>query len=443
MTVTDKSYHGVTVDSRYTPIKNLLRYVEGSRWVVRYYGQALAKSNELSHQDTATSSIYQSYVCIDKLQLNVSQQLDGVQDPADGTFNIVGVGLCPPGVIPNIGDVFLADIGDGREGIFNITNATKQTHLKDALYELEYTLVGESSDTSERRRDLDSKTIQEYVYVDDYLTVGERPIITKAAFVQRVDLSQALEDIINQYFADFYSHEYATLLMPGQNGMRCYDAFLTTFVRDIVTTEENRQINFVDIPTVMVMPGMRQQTVWDALRRVSAPMVRAVVRRCGLLSSSYFKSQPQYGGAYYAGIQLVVYPLDPRTDVDADFGQCIPGPSGAVLAAGDVRRGDLQAYLDDRAVQGFTYTRNSADQLPYIVPVLTDDRYVFTEAFYAQQGPYSSQLERLTHQMLAQQPIDKALLLQLAVQATRWPDLERYYYSPVVMALLKTAIRTS
>jgi hypothetical protein len=444
VTVVDKSYQGVTVDTRYTPLKNILRYVDGARWVVRYYSQVLARSNEVAPQDIGKSAIYQQYTCIDQLQLNTSQQIEITQDPATNNLAAQGVAITPPGVIPNKGDVFLADIGDGQEGIFQVTASTKQTHLADTLYEIEYELTETSSLASARRADLDAKTIQEFVYVTDYLAVGERPIITKAAFVQRTDLLVVCQDIINQYFTDFYSHELSTLLVPEQlNNARCYDAFAVAFMRDLVTTAEAPLVGDVDLPTVRGVPGMRQLTVWDAIRRLSSSMVRGVVQRCGLLNAAYFRHQPHYGGAYYAGLQTLVYPLDPRTDADAPLDQCVPSPTGAVLQAGDVRRGDLQGYLDDRPLEGFTYTHAEGDTLPLIVPVTSDDRYVFTQAFYTGTGPYNSQLERLVHQMLRHEPLDKATILTMARQTNRWPNLERYYYAPVMVALLKIAIRTS
>ena len=432
----------MTVDTRYTPIRHILQYVDGSRWRVRYYSQALARDSELSPQQDNLSPVYQQYRCIDGLILMASRGLELSQDEESKSMVAVGTSTVMSGdVIPNKGDQFLADIGDGQEGIFSVTDSTKLTHLKDALYEIEYSLVSTTDQDPTRRNDLEAKVIQEFVFVQDHLKTGENPIITRSAYVQRERMEMVTRDLINQYFQDFFSHERSTLLIPDQTEI-CYDPFLTTFVRDVVNHDESRWVNFVDIPEVLSIPGMRQQTIWDALRVHSHSMVRSVARRAGLLSSRFFRGQAHYAGAYYAGLGRVVYPLDPRTDPDVRFDRCKPSASGAVLIGGDVRRGDIQEYLAE-PVTGFTYTQDATDVLPYIVPVTADDRYVFTNKFYLCEGPYSSQLERITHQMLNNEPIDKAMVLKLAEAANRWPNLERFYYVPVMLALLRVSIRTS
>lgn len=438
--VVDKTYQGVAVDTRYTPIRNILQYVEGARYQVRYYSQALARDTELSAQQVGLTPTEQGYIVIDKLLLAVSQELTPTQDEENKSWTVTGSAVVYGGIKPNLGDMFLGDIGDGREGIFTVTRAEAMTHLKDTLYEIDYQIVGESSTVSRRRADLDAKVVQEFIFVRDYLAVGEKPIITKAEFTQRQDMLQARSELISQYFADFYSYERSTLIIPDQTGY-CYDPFLAGFVGDVVSTRENFLVNKIDMPMVLALPGMRQFTVWDTIRQNSGAMVRSVSSRVGLLTSKHFISQPHYAGAYYAGLDMVAYPLDKRTDPDTPFDRCVPATSGAIVA-GDVRRGSLSEYL--QPVQGFQYSAASQEaMLPYIVAVTHDNRYVFTEAFYNCEGPFSSQLERQVHAMLNELPLDKGLVLDMAKQANRWPNLERFYYVPMLLALLNKSVRTN
>lgn len=439
--IADKSFRGVTVDTRYTPIRNILQYIEGSQWKVRYYSQVLARDSELSPQQVNLSPVYQQYRAIDDFLLSVSSTLDLSQEEDSKSMSAQGSATMYPGLIPNTGDMFLADIGDGQEGIFAVTNSTKLTHLKDSMYNIEYNLVAISDDDPLRLEDLNNKVIEELVYVRDYLAVGEKPLITKTDFVRRDDMAVVLAEIVDQYFQDFYSRELSTLLVPDQP-LRTYDPFLTAFVRDLVEINEQRLVSSVDLPEVYSIPGMRQQTIWDAIRRLSKPMLRSIARRMGVLSSVYYRGQPHYSGVFYTGVELVVYPLDPRTDPDVAFNSCIPSPTGAIVNDGNVRRGALEDYLK-QPVHGFTYRTPMENSLPYVVPVAEDGNYVFTAAFYNGEGKLSSQLERLTLQMLGHEPIEKDMVLSLAREANKWPNLERFYYVPVVIALLKVSIRTS
>lgn len=438
----DSSYRGVTVDTRYTSIRNILQYVDGSKWVVDYYSQTLGKDSELSPQQLGLNAVYQQYRRISRLQMAVSSALDLAQNEETREFTAQGSATMLPGVIPNKGDMFLADIGDGQEGLFAVTNTQKLTHLKDALYSIDYELVDYAGRDSARLKDLQTKIVEEFTFVSDYLTVGEKPIITTAEFTRREEMIQVRMGIIDQYFQDFYSHEHSLLLVPNQSA-RTYDPFVARYVCDIVAISENPLVGHVDFPAIGSMPGMRQNTLWDALRRLTAPMVRQVARRVGVLDSGYWRGQVQYAGIYFTGVSKVAYPLDPRTDVDAPYESCAPSPSGAI-ADGNVRRSDLSRFVDDLgAPAGFNHMETATGSLPYVVPVVADDRYVFTDAFYQSEGSYASHLERLTHQMLRHEPIDKTLLLDLARKATLWPNLERFYYSPVVLTLLKVAIQTS
>lgn len=441
VTIVDKSYRGVTVDTRYTPIKNILQYVEGSRYKVRYYRQALGTDNEVQAQDADLAPAHQQYIVIDQMLLAVTQELDPVQNETDGQFVVTGQAIVFPGLIPNKGDMFLGDIGDGEEGIFTIRAAPRAlTHLRDTYYEIEYVLTDRSTGMSRKRADLDAKVIQELVFVQDYLAVGEKPIITKTEFLTRQEMILTRRELIDMYYADFYSRNRNTLLVPDQAG-QTYDPFVTSFMRDMITARENQLADRVDMPSVMQLPGMRQYLIWDALRKSSASMIRTVGSRVGLICTRYFRNQAHYAGVYYAGLEYVAYPLDRRADVDTPFDKCAPSESGAILS-GDVRRGDLSEFLS-QDLEGFNYTRKSTDAIPYFVPVTFDNRYVFTEKFYACGGAFSSQLERQVFYMLDQKPLDKALILAMGQATNALPNLERFYYVPMMLALLNAAIRTN
>ena len=149
---------------------------------------------------------------------------------------------------------------------------------------------------SRRRADLDAKVVQEYVVVQDYLAVGEKPSITKKQFLNRQNLVQVRAELVDMYYVDFYSRNRNTLLVPDQKG-QTYDPFVTLFMRDLISSDENRLASRCAIPSVMLLPGMRQYTIWDAIRKDSAAMIRTVCKRVGLINARYFRAQAVYAGA--------------------------------------------------------------------------------------------------------------------------------------------------
>lgn len=76
---------------------------------------------------------------------------------------------------------------------------------------------------------------------------------------------------------------------------------------------------------------------------------------------------------------------------------------------------------------------------PNIHRVVKDDYYVFTEAFYRhEQMPSAlSKLETLVWDTLLDRAMDLNVLNALCVDALRWDNLERFYYIPVLLYLIR------
>ena len=174
-------YKGVTVDSRYTPLSSLITHVEGSSWVVKYFSQVLDIDSEVSPQQLTKEAVYQQYTAINQLEMRVNNELSYSQDDASKAATVTGSATLYPCVIPNTGDMFLADIGDGREGIFTVTRTERKSLLKETCYQIEYVLVAYSTDT-ERMRDLEQKTIKTLQFVKEFLLFGQNPVVVDSEY---------------------------------------------------------------------------------------------------------------------------------------------------------------------------------------------------------------------------------------------------------------------
>jgi hypothetical protein len=86
----------------------------------------------------------------------------------------------------------------------------------------------------------------------------------------------------------------------------------------------------------------------------------------------------------------------------------------------------------------------SIGALPDIVPVTQDDYYVFTQGFYGVRGAnLASKLEVLARGAIDNAVVDRQQLTNLAVKAFNWPNLERFYYIPVILALIRISLLSS
>jgi hypothetical protein len=204
---------GPTIDARWTPRSSLLTHIGGSSWVVNYYAQVLDKDSNLSGQQYTKNPVYQSYKKIVNLEIKVQTPLNTDQDDANKEMNVTGSGTLYPSVIPNEGDMFLADIGEGRKAVFRITSSRKNSIFKEACYDISYTL---DTDNIDKQLDLEQKTIVTYYFHKDFLINGNNPLVIKSDMDTLVNLKKVYDIMLYQYFKRFYSNEFKTLIKQAQ-----------------------------------------------------------------------------------------------------------------------------------------------------------------------------------------------------------------------------------
>lgn len=435
------TYHSETVDSRYIPAASLLTHIEGSSWEVTYYSQVVDIDTELQPQQLSLQAAYQQYVKINKLELKVSSDLQTSQNEETKEMEVVGSATMYPFVTPNKGDMFIADIGDGRTGVFTITRSERKTILKETCYLVDYVLVSYAD--KERLDDLSQKTIKETYFVKEFLHHGQNPVIVDSEYQAIIDLKRGYKNLLAHYFADFYSIEYGTLLVPDQK-YTTYDPFLTKAVVSILDTNENPIVKKIKVLNVDGDQSMRMINIWDCLLSMSNDLLIMAGQRYGLTSVENFDIDARYEGIRYSGVKQVVYPLDERTDVDSGYSEPLDLVT-SLIVQGKTRTNQMVRLVFETSLDGFHSEAKpeltGIEALPTIHRVTVDDFYVFSEALYFEDPENRSQLESLVYDALDQKPVNLLVLKGLVNEAKRWGNLERFYYIPVLIILIKTALR--
>lgn len=427
------------------PSNPLSNYVRGSSMIVTYYRQILGADDAVKSQDLSLDRAYQRYMKILNLELMVTTPFSPTQDEASKEFRLTGEATAYNFLIPNTGDMFIADTGDGRKMIFTLTGSTKSTHRSTSNYVIDYQSV--SYVTTERLADLEEKSREVYQFSKDLLLAGQAPLVSQDVYALMDGLRMAYGDLVTMYFHDFFSTARQTLLVPDQP-METYDHFLTKAVVELVASDESLTVPHVRLPSVSADPLYNYPTVWDALIRANATLLATGIERAGVIPTFYFRSYPYLAGIYYTGLDSVVYPKDERTDVDGTY-QYVNHPVISNLRGGKLRyksferafreKDDVFFHTACQCVEGQGDALSAT--LPDIVPVTQDDYYVFTKGFYGvRDSTLASALEFMARQAIRRQPVDPARLLSLAQGAKSWPNLERYYYFPVLFALIRIAL---
>lgn len=426
-------HHSNVVDTKYEPVSSLITFIEGSSWTVDYYSQIIDKSNALSGQDSAQSGVYQQYRLIHGFEIKVTNSLNWVQDSVSKSMNVTGAGHIHSLVIPNEGDMFLADVGDGREGVFQIIRSEKKSLLKESVYYVEYQLTYFSDINESKKADLDSKVVQELHYSRDFLEHGQNPLLIKSEHEAVIGLKNKYKELVDHYFRWFYSSEFRTLLVPEQP-FATYDHFVTTFMSSILNTNENEYIRQMRRLNVDDDYYLKEPQLYSAILNKDKVALITSNKKMGLVSTRQFSKDPMLEGIRYTGVRNVVYPLEPQTVSDTRHNRLAKTASDLSLTQVDSRDGNIDTFIPNNVleIEGINVLG--------IRPVLTDSYYVLSENFYENKENKTS-IELFLSNYFNDKKNNAVDILKLCERYYNWGGLERFYYIPIILTLIKSTVR--
>lgn len=448
-------YKGITVDTKKVPIESLLSHVEGSSWTVNYYSQVLDLDSGTAGQGLGVNAVHQQYNLIKGLELKVTSPLVTTQDSETKSLTVSGSAIIYPFVIPNEGDMFLADIGDGKEAVIQINNVVRLSVFQQTCHSIDYVVVDYSTD--ERRRDFDDKTVRTYYYERDFLLHGQNPLLFEEDYNIVQYLRKKYRFVADNYFKTFFSREYSTLLVPLQL-TPTYDHFLTKSVLNAFTTWDSQEVRYIKRLNVQDDLTLNATSIWDVIFNKDPSLLNSCFTQVGKVYSHEFSPEPMYEGIRFSGIKEVIYPVDPLVTVDYSYTKpnklvsaselTVPATSmksiGSYLA--QLREKTLDDYIDDE-LNGF-YSEMEVDlgrHGPLINPSMKNNYYVLSEDFYKnnQESGKQSKLEICIRQYLNDQAINYNTVKQLCDEIPAWNPLDQFYYTPIVLVLMNSIIKST
>ena len=426
-------YHSVVVDTKYTPRSSLLKYAEGAPWDVNYYSQVHDRDNALYSQDPGQAALYQQYKKISHLQLRVDSPLTSQQDQETKGFIVKGSAILPLSVIPNEGDMFAADVGDGREGVFQIDNSEKRSIFKDSVYFIEYTMLYYTDAEANRFADLENKVVQRLHYVKEFAQYGQNALVTTDELQTLREIGYHYKRLKTQYFDWFFSKEYSTLIIPGQ-AEPVYDSYVVKAIRALYLTNDVYEYKLMRALNVEDDLYLKRPTLWDALLQRDEHILQSCEQRVGVVSTVGFNSDPMMETIFYSGLSYIVYPKYVNEAIDQHNNKLGKPPAEDYLVSVPTLKGDTAVLLADNTVEFL------GQQLSIVKPILQDDYYVFSKSFYEDSND-KSLIEILTRNYLEKKANDPILVLKLMNNSWKWGGLERFYYIPVLLILAFNIIK--
>ena len=427
--VKSKTYLDSFVDTRYTPSTDLLTNISGAPWVVTYFSQVIDENSVIQGQSLQKMGPYQQYKRINHLEIRVTTTLSVSQDTTTKEMTQNGTAMLFPYLIPNEGDMFVADTGDGNFGIFQVTNSNKKSLFNDSVYEIDYILI--SIGSQERIDDLITKSVETYTYVKTFLQAGKCPLITQDEFNLTANLKKDFKFLANWYVDHYYNSTQGTIIVPEQD-MVSYDPILVYFLKAIISTDDCFNIIKINALNHNDLHATYDSCLLTGLLKKDIRYIKTGWKRAGFSSYTQFNKSAFLFGGYFSNVNYFLNPLD------IDF---------------DDKEGPVYLYKQNslpitRRTTKITH-KTISDKIdnyletPYIYLVTIDDYYILSEAFYNKLEGKMSCLESMLMNYLNDEALDLNLLRQLSDDAMNWSSLEKFYYIPLLLLLLKYTLKGS
>lgn len=437
--VVDIDHDTTFVDLKWQPRVNLLTHIEGASWVVDYFSQVITKDSALSGVEVSGSPVLQSYTLIRQMELKVSSALSSSQDDQTKAMMVGGSAIVMPVLIANVGDMFIAPIGEGKSGVFRIISSIKKSIFKESCYEIGYVLDG---DASTKKDALLARTVLTYHYVKNYLNFGKNPLISTEVFATASQLQLKFRRVMNEYVNKYTSKKTCALHVGGQLGAHTYDHVHTRFMLNVFSQSDCLGMAKVKMLSAQDDAMLYQKSVWDALANQDEAQLNTVFEQYALVDAYMFANDPMLRSLHYSGVSKVIYPYDPKMMVDDQVqytakrlydDRLVSTMAEVVLPYDPASAGDLGAL---RGVNLSAYDQMTA---PVIYPVTQDEYYVFSEHFY-RDDEQMSVLETMTISFIRREPVDIIQLSEMLNICTSWGELEQYYYIPVLLVMAKQVL---
>jgi hypothetical protein len=441
--ITGPQYRHAIVDAKVTPFASLLTHIAGSSLTVDYYSQIVQSDEDLSPYQPTLMPPYQQYLLCRGMEIKLQGDLSQTPDAESTEWSVTGAAIIYPFLKPNIGDGFIMDIGDGRAGFMTIIAVTRKTILQQACFEVNFELsffVDQPFMVAITR-----KVVKETTYVKDFLTYGQNPVLVDDDLSHVTRIQNYEKTLLNRFLTEFFSREYRTLMVPGQTSST-YDPFV---VATILTMFEREAHPIIPRIRQLNVDGLRvvdEFQIWNAMLRLDNTLGQVMAQKAYLVARTAFSSYPTMDGIFYSGVQRIVVPNVAMNNVDQDYGnqQALTGVDYHDLGDFDW---DLASVFINNAPGGFVVPGDDPlapsyviGEVPYIHPTVLDEYYVFSRLFY-ENANGQSKLEILVRQMLAGETFSRVDLFALCDDVQRWGRLDRFYYVPVLIILLKVALR--
>nr|DAK33084.1 MAG TPA: hypothetical protein [Caudoviricetes sp.] len=415
-------YKSTVVDSRYENLANLIVHVEGSNWKVNYYKQIVTDHGVTDGHHMFRDAIYQEYEKIVGMILKVDTALNWQQNNELKSGITTGSAHLYPPFIPNVGDMFVADSGDGMPSIFQVTVSEKLSMFKQSVYRIEYTLIDYAKGI--RVEDLERKVVDTKYFRMDFLEHGQNPVLIKSDMKLAQTISHYLPIISENYLKKYYSNRFRCMILP-RNDLFIYDHFLTKCISRWFSADDYYKIQEMKILSVENIKALQIESVFDVLEDIDAYALDQVFTKVGMIDSNAFAVSGRLPQTARIGLHYLIYPIDHPFSVDTHD------------------RIQIKFRLAPTSILNYDYGsfNGTYKERPLLPEIDLNSSYIFSRDFYNRDHALLSQLELQVVRYMEDNNIIKEVIFELISTWSKWNTLQQFYLTPVLIMLMRATLR--
>jgi len=229
--------HSIVVGT-YQPETSLLSMVQGTPVLVEYYRQHFAADEEAAPFDPDNAATYQSYDRIRKMIIKFEGDGSFDFNPEKAESSVAGSGWVAFGAPPIRGDVFIAEITDGRAGLFQITEQVEPpAFTANKVWHITWRMVGILQEYW--AQELERRVVAELVYSKDSALSGGASLVSPEEFDLEGELFNWRTTIANWIMRKFWWNPERTIAynVSGNTEIKggyVYDQYLVNFLCAVI-----------------------------------------------------------------------------------------------------------------------------------------------------------------------------------------------------------------
>lgn len=421
-------YKTAAADSAINPPESLVLYMEGMPWTVTYYSQLGDRHDDIREIDLGQSAALQQYRKLNNIELRVQSELSQSYDETTGRNDVKGSAVAI-GMIPNAYDYFVTDVGVRGLGLFMVTTSTRKTYNNGSVYEIDYILIGYvDSDTAKPRYEaLEHRVVKEFHFHKERLQAGQVSLLTTEEHGDVNELRGKYATLTKTYLTLFTSHLDRLLIVPDDDYL--YDSRAAGFVHAIVDPEIAPEATYIHRVSHDRDPYLTLSSIWTVILQRNIDMLSVALPKVSKVFRSFFAQNSFLTTTNCWNVDQYVYP-------DLDAANLVYNR----LSASANLSGMIGPFIGVPLTDPIPSIEYAGKTIPLIYEANKNGFYVLSESFYGQDTGSMSLLEILTTNYLKAETPHLGHLATLVNSWKSWGRVEKFYYTPILLVLLKDAV---